>query len=70
MAALATVAAGADEVSKWDSRMAVGKATVDTNGVKWIDGRFLPIEGRAFDALHLMLKAYARLLLRIRSRPK
>ena len=48
-AALAMVAAGADEVSKWDSRMAVEKATVDTNGVKWIDGRFLPIEGRMFD---------------------
>ena len=28
------------------------------------------IEGRAFDALHLMLKAYARLLLKIRSRPQ
>ena len=42
MAALATVAAGADEVSKWDSRMAAEKATVDTNGVKWIDGRYLP----------------------------
>ena len=42
-------AARQDEVSKWDSRMAVEKAAVDTNGVKWVDGRSLPIEGRAFD---------------------
>ena len=37
------------EIAKWDPRMAVESAVVDTNGVKWIDGRFLPIEGRAFD---------------------
>ena len=37
-----------DSVSKFDPRMALANATV-TNGVKWIDGRFLPIEGRAFD---------------------
>jgi len=37
------------EIAKWDSRMAVDNAVVDTNGVKWIDGKFLPIEGRAFD---------------------
>ena len=36
------------DVAKWDPRMAVEKAVVDTNGVKWIDGRFLPLEGRAF----------------------
>jgi len=29
--------------------MAVENAVVDTNGVKWIDGMFLPIEGRAFN---------------------
>ena len=39
---------GQDEIAKFDPRMAVEKAVV-TNGVKWIDGRFLPIEGRAFD---------------------
>ena len=39
----------AADVAKWDSRMAADAAVVDTNGVKWIDGRFLPIEGRAFD---------------------
>ena len=39
---------GQDEIAKFDPRMAVEKAVV-TNGVKWIDGRFLPIEGRAFN---------------------
>ncbi|MBQ3747155.1 MAG: hypothetical protein II863_07070, partial [Kiritimatiellae bacterium] len=49
-AASALVAALAQaEVSKWDPRMAAESAVVDTNGVKWIDGKFLPIEGRAFD---------------------
>ena len=38
------------EIAKWDPRMAAENAVVDTtNGVKWIDGRFLPLEGRAFD---------------------
>ena len=32
---------GQDEIAKFDPRMAVEKAVV-TNGVKWIDGRFLP----------------------------
>jgi len=36
------------DIEKWDPNMAVANAVV-TNGVKWIDGRFLPIEGRAFD---------------------
>ena len=39
----------ANDIVKWDSRLAVENALTDTNGVKWIDGRFLPIEGRAFD---------------------
>ena len=39
---------GQDEIAKWDSRMALKDAVV-TNGVKWIDGTKLPIEGRAFD---------------------
>ena len=34
------------EIAKWDSRMAADNAVVDTNGVKWVDGKFLPIEGR------------------------
>lgn len=36
------------DVAKWDSRMALKDAVI-TNGVKWIDGRNLPIEGRAFN---------------------
>lgn len=40
---------GQNEIAKWDSRMALEKAVVDTNGVKWIDGKFLPIEGRVFN---------------------
>ena len=36
------------DIAKWDPNMAVENAVV-TNGVKWIDGKFLPIEGRAFD---------------------
>ena len=36
------------EIAKWDPNMAVESAVI-TNGVKWIDGKFLPIEGRAFD---------------------
>ena len=34
------------EIAKWDPAMAANNAVVDTNGVKWIDGKFLPIEGR------------------------
>ena len=44
----ACVLHGQDEIAKFDPRMAVEKAVV-TNGVKWIDGRYLPIEGRVFD---------------------
>ena len=49
---LAVVAnvAGAEEIdiAKLDPNMAVAGVSV-TNGIKWIDGRLLPIEGRAFD---------------------
>ena len=45
MAAVAAFA-GEQDITKWDPRMAADKAVVDTNGVKWIDGRYLPIEGR------------------------
>ena len=38
----------ADDLAKWDPRMAVSNAITDTNGVKWIDGKYLPLEGRAF----------------------
>lgn len=37
-----------NEVAKYDLKMAVDNAVV-TNGVKWIDGKDLPIEGRAFE---------------------
>ena len=51
MVVAALVAAGCafaqqSEIAKWDPRMAADNAVVDTNGVKWIDGKFLPIEGR------------------------
>jgi len=35
------------DIAKYDSNMAI--AEVVTNGLKWIDGRTLPLEGRAFD---------------------
>ena len=41
--------AQANEVEKYDLRMALANASVDTNGVKWIDGRCLPLEGKCFD---------------------
>ena len=37
------------DLTKWDPAMAAANAVVDTNGVKWIDGKYLPIEGRMFD---------------------
>ena len=46
--ALASMARSQD-VEKFDPRMALEKAVVDTNGVKWIDGRYLPLEGRYFN---------------------
>ena len=36
-----------NEIAKHDPNMAVEKVVV-TNGVQWIDGRIIPIEGRAF----------------------
>ena len=38
--------AQANDIAKFDPRMAHDNAVVDTNGVKWIDGKYLPIEGR------------------------
>ena len=47
--ALAVSAATANsDVRRWDSRMAIESAVV-SNGVKWIDGKALPIEGRSFN---------------------
>jgi len=44
-----SVARASSDVARYDPRMAVRNAVVDTNGVKWIDGRYLPLEGRPFD---------------------
>jgi lysophospholipase L1-like esterase len=44
-----SVVCAQDNISKFDPRMAVETAIVDTNGIKWIDGKYLPIEGRAFN---------------------
>ena len=43
-----SAAASQDEIARFDPNMAQKNAVV-TNGVKWIDGRYLPIEGRAFN---------------------
>ncbi len=45
--ALTAAAALSDNVAKFDENMVI-KGIV-TNGLKWIDGKSLPIEGRAFD---------------------
>ena len=37
-----------NSVAKFDPRMAIQSAVVDTNGIKWIDGKFLPLEGKYF----------------------
>ena len=42
------IGAGQAAIAKWDPNMAQTHAVV-TNGVKWIDGVYLPIEGRVFD---------------------
>ena len=46
---LASVVVQAQDIEKFDPRMALEKAVVDTNGVKWIDGRYLPLEGKYFN---------------------
>lgn len=47
-AVAAAAVCGASEIARYDSRMVVSAGVV-TNGLKWIDGKLLPIEGRAFD---------------------
>ena len=46
--AVAATFAQAQDIEKFDPRMALEKAVV-TNGVKWIDGRYLPLEGKYFN---------------------
>ena len=41
-------AAFANDIAKYDKNMAV-EGIVVTNGIKWVDGKLLPIEGRAFN---------------------
>jgi len=38
----------AQGIAAFDPAMAESRAVVDTNGVKWIDGKLLPLEGKAF----------------------
>ena len=40
--------AQSNDIEKFDPRMALDSAVVDTNGVKWIDGKLLPLEGKCF----------------------
>jgi len=44
--AISTAFAGEKEIAKWDPAMGESRAVIDTDGVKWIDGKYLPIEGR------------------------
>ena len=46
---LLTALAEECDVSKWDPRMAIETAETDAKGVTWLDGRYLPLEGRMFD---------------------
>ena len=45
---LSFVVFAGDDIGKWDPNLAE-KTAVVTNGMKWIDGRNMPLEGRAFD---------------------
>ena len=49
MLAAGNLFAQENSVAKYDPRMALQSAVVDTNGVKWIDGRFLPLEGKCYE---------------------
>ena len=46
--AMAAVAAPQHGAAKWDPAMALNEAAPEKRGVKWIDGRRLPVEGRMF----------------------
>lgn len=47
-AVLSLNAQQSSNIAKFDERMAIADIVV-TNGVKWMDGKLLPIEGRMFD---------------------
>ncbi len=46
--ALGVASAASGSADEWDASLAEKNAVI-TNDVKWIDGKYLPIEGRAFD---------------------
>ena len=48
VAVFAAGVAVANDIAKYDKNMVV-EGIVVTNGIKWVDGKLLPIEGRAFD---------------------
>ena len=37
------------DLERWDKRMAVDSIPADTNGIKWVDGKLLPLEGKAYE---------------------
>ena len=47
--AFTAVAAFSSGIAKWDPAMAAEGASVDESGVKWIEGKCLPVEGRCYD---------------------
>ncbi len=49
LASSASPPASQNDIAKWDPNMAADSAAVDENGVRWIDGTDLPLEGRVFD---------------------
>ena len=48
LAMCAALTGAAQGIAAFDPLMAESQACVDTNGVKWIDGKFLPHEGKAY----------------------
>jgi len=48
LCAAGAVSAEENVIEKFDPAMALKAAVVDAKGVKWIDGKYLPIEGKAF----------------------
>ncbi|MCQ2391214.1 MAG: SGNH/GDSL hydrolase family protein [Kiritimatiellae bacterium] len=38
----------AQDASAWNGQKAIQALAVDTNGIRWVDGRLLPMEGRPF----------------------
>ncbi len=47
--AVSSIFAQQEQIAKWDPAMAVANAVVGADGLKWIDGQYLPLEGKAFE---------------------